>query len=64
VTRQYELRLDTGERAVWEGTDGEDAARRFVDAQRVAGRDVSVAAWRDYPRHGVFVLGDTRRIIG
>lgn len=38
----FELKLATGKRAHWTGSDGMDAARRYVDAHR----DVTVVAWR------------------
>jgi hypothetical protein len=46
----------------WEGEDGEDAARRYVDCHR----DEEVVASRPArsERSGVFVLGDPTRIIG
>lgn len=56
---QFELKLATGRRVVWEGADGKEAAERYVDCHREA----EVIAWRDYPRHGVFVLGRGARII-
>jgi len=34
----------------WEGSDGENAARRYVDMHR----DMEAFAWRDADRHGVF----------
>jgi hypothetical protein len=46
----FELMLADGKHIVWEGTDGEDAARRYVDC--CGG---TVIAWRNYPRHGLFV---------
>ncbi len=42
---QYELKLATGRRVIWEGADGEEAARRYVDAHREA----AVVAWRGAP---------------
>ena len=50
---QFELKLADGRRVVGEGRDGEDAARRYVDAHR----DAVVVAFRNYPRHGVFMFG-------
>ena len=39
----------------WTGRDGEDAARRLVDAQR--SRGPTVWASRPADRHGIFTLG-------
>lgn len=58
--RHYELKLADGKVVQWDGHDGENAAHRYVDAHR----DASVVAWREADRHGLSVLGDTRRIIG
>lgn len=54
---EYELLLKTegeegGKIVVWQGKDGLDAARRYVDAHRGA----TVVAWRG-SRTGLFVLG-------
>jgi len=38
----YELKLEGGTVARWEGTSGEDAAERYADAHRV-----TVIAWRE-----------------
>jgi hypothetical protein len=57
----YELKLDDGRVVEWTGTDGEDAARRFVDSERVAGRSAVVVAWREPSARGtVSVLGRAR----
>ena len=57
---QFELKLAAGKPVVWEGTDGENAARRYVDMHREA----EVVAWRTWPRWGIFVGVDPSRIIG
>jgi hypothetical protein len=49
ATQPYELRLQNGQRVHWDGSSGEDAARRYVDSLAVAGRwseDHAVIAWR------------------
>ena len=38
----FELKLPDNEVVTWEGSDGEDAARRYVDAHREA----TIIAWR------------------
>ena len=40
--RRYDLKLDDGSTASWTGTDGENAARRYVDCFR----DATVIATR------------------
>ena len=50
MTKQYELKLKGGGTVVWEGEDGINAARRYVDIKQGA----VVIAWRDYPRYGIF----------
>jgi hypothetical protein len=59
---KWELKLADGKRVEWEGDDGEDAARRYVDVHR----DAAVVATRraDEHVHGVFVLGRHGRIVG
>jgi len=54
--KQYELKLSNGKTVVWEGDDGETAARRWADAHRTDPRfsGVSVVAFRTWPRTGVF----------
>lgn len=58
---RYELKRVDGKTVEWDGTDGENAARRYVDAMRVAGKDDGggiVASRR--PRadcSGIHVLG-------
>lgn len=59
--RTYELRLTDGRRVLWDGPDGEAAARRYVDAH--PGARVAVLAWRSAPRHGFFPHVDPRRIV-
>ena len=54
---RWELKLDTGKTVEWDGETGEDAARRFVDSERVAGRGVVVVASRPPSGSGIFVLG-------
>jgi hypothetical protein len=59
--QMFDLRLADGDVVQWPGTDGENAARRYVDCHR----DAAVVAWRNPSAAGtVTVLGDTRRIIG
>lgn len=45
-TQTFDLKLATGKTVQWEGKDGEDAARRYVDAFP----DTCVVAWR-YPKY-------------
>lgn len=52
IERQYELKLSNGKRVVWNGKDGIDAAHRYVDC--IGDKNISVIAWRDYPRYGIF----------
>lgn len=47
---EFELRLLGGKVVRWEGTSGQDAARRYVDTHREA----SVIAWRPI-RYGLFI---------
>lgn len=54
----FDLKLASGRVVQWEGDDGEDAARRYVDAHREA----VVVAWRE-PRIYVGPV-DVRRIVG
>ena len=58
---KWELKLENGKRVLWSGETGEDAARRYVDCVLDA---VAVVATRPAYRHGLFVLGDPRQIIG
>lgn len=62
---KYELKLADGRVVEWEGSDGENASVRYVDAMRVAGKSDGggVVAWRE-PRHGIHVLGRHARIDG
>lgn len=46
----YELKLASGKVVKWEGKDGVDAAKRYVDCNREA----VVIAWR-YPPHGLSI---------
>lgn len=55
---KFELKLQTGKVVEWDGKDGEDAARRYVDCHREA----AVVASRPADRHGIFVLGRGARI--
>lgn len=50
---RYELKLSTGKVVEWDGTDEENAARRYVDCHR----DAAVVATRPAPEYGVSVLG-------
>lgn len=50
---QFDLRLQSGKVVVWEGSNAQDAARRYVEAHR----GQVVTAWRQHSRHGVFVWG-------
>ena len=59
-TKEYELRLADNRRVVWTGKDGEDASRNYVASHPTA----TVIAWRTYPRHGLFIGIDPRRVIG
>ena len=52
MDKQYELKLSNGKKVVWNGSDGINAAQRYVDCIRDV--NVSVIAWRDYPRYGIF----------
>jgi hypothetical protein len=45
MQQTFELKLADGRVVEWQGTDGVDASRRYVDAHR----DAAVVAWR-YPR--------------
>ncbi|MDP2945876.1 MAG: hypothetical protein Q8N61_00255 [bacterium] len=54
--QEFELKLATGKFVTWNGQDGEEAARRYVDCFR----GVKVVAWR-WPRHGLFI--GMRRIL-
>lgn len=54
----YDLKLADRRVVTWPGADAEDAARRYVDSERVAGRAVSVIATRAHQQHGIFVLGN------
>lgn len=51
MQREFELELTNGKVVTWHGTDGENAARRYVDCKR----DTGVIAWREI-RHGLFVV--------
>ena len=51
MVRQYELKLSDNRRVIWEGKDGQDAARRFVSSHP----DKEVIAFRNHPRHGLFI---------
>lgn len=55
---RYQLKLANGRTVEWDGDNGEDAARRYYDAMRVAGTPVIVVAWRHPTGQGtVTVLG-------
>lgn len=47
----YELKLTDGRVVIWDGLTGIDAALRYVAAHPEA----TVTAWRETPRHGLFV---------
>lgn len=51
MSRLWDLKLATGKVIQWEGKDGEDAARRYVDCHREA----VVVAWRNADRHGLHI---------
>ena len=48
----FELKLADRRIVVWEGNDGPDAVRRYVDCHR----DATVIAWRNVNQHGLFVI--------
>jgi hypothetical protein len=52
MKRNYELKLSTGKTVIWEGENGEDACKYYAETHP----GVTVIAWRDYPRHGVFLV--------
>lgn len=52
IEQRWELKLDTGKVVEWNGTSGEDAARRYVDCKGGA-----VVASRRAPNYGLSVLG-------
>ena len=60
MQREYELKLQGGKIVTWTGTDGVNAAERYVDCHR----DAVVIATRLTAQYGVTVLGDASRIIG
>jgi hypothetical protein len=55
----YELLLQGGKVVKWDGSDGKNAAERYVDCHREA----AVVAWRE-PRYGFFPGVDPNQIIG
>jgi hypothetical protein len=57
---RFELKLSTGQVVEWEGSDGVNAAERYVDAHR----DAVVIAWREANRHGIFPMGNARNVVG
>ena len=60
MEREYEL-LANGKWVKWVGTDGENAARRYVDCHREA----TITAWREANRTNIVVTGvNWRQIIG
>jgi hypothetical protein len=61
VERYYELKLADGREETWPGSDGVDAARRFVDCH--GNRGGGVVAWRE-PRVELVIGVDPQRIIG
>ncbi|KKL19121.1 hypothetical protein LCGC14_2468680 [marine sediment metagenome] len=61
MEREYELKLAKGKAVKWNGTDGVDAAKRYVDCHREA----TVTAWREANRTNIVVTGvNPRQIIG
>lgn len=50
MMNEYELRLDNGDKVIWNGDSGIDACKRYV----ATFPDAVVIAWRNYPRIGVF----------
>lgn len=60
MEREYEL-LANGKTVKWVGTDGIDAAKRYVDCHREA----TVTAWREANQTNIMVAGvNPRQIIG
>lgn len=57
---EYELKLANGKTVVWEGTSGEDAARRYVDCRQ----EDAVIATRPASGPGFYPGVDPRNIIG
>ena len=57
--REWQLKLADGHVVVWTGTDGEDAARRYVATFPTA----IVVAIRNHPRVGIFQGGRGMRLI-
>lgn len=47
---EYELKLKGGKKVVWDGKDGVDASWRYAEAHP----GVTIIAWRNYPRTGIF----------
>ncbi len=64
---RFDLKRVDGKTVTWEGSDGEDAAIRYVDAMRVAGKDDGGGIVATRPakadRYGISVLG-RGKIIG
>lgn len=58
MLKDFELKLSDGSVVVWSGTDGEDAAQRYV-ASHI---NDSVIAYRNADRHGVFIA-DISKIV-
>jgi hypothetical protein len=58
---RFELKRLDGRTVVWEGWDGMDAAVRYVDSERVAGRydaeATPIVAWRRPAACGLSSLG-------
>ena len=53
---EYELKLSGGRAVSWDGASGEDAARRYADANRGA----RVVAWRFSRQPDIRVWGGAR----
>jgi hypothetical protein len=49
--KDYELKTSTGV-VIWQGTSGEDAARRWT----LSHPGETVTAYRNYPRVGIFLV--------
>ena len=61
MEREYDLKLAAGKWVTWVGTDGINAAERYVDCHREA----TVIAWREAKQTNFIAVGvNTRQIIG
>lgn len=60
MEKPYELKLASGKVVKWTGTDGVNAAERYVDCVR----DAEVVAWREAETTNIIVTApDLRRFI-